>query len=240
MFFIFLKQSSQQINRCFFNILLHSKLYRFCHFLSRNIILHQKLHINHKKKSLSWRYFDLPDTLSFSPSNCCIYSLCFCLKTLINALSIAIFLNLYYTFITYDGQKKTSNEQKVTSNEEKVMNSKEKVTTNKQKLTSNKQKLTNKESKIFTLRKLLSFWETFFLFDKLCSLSVSLSEKCFSHWETFILQRLFFLSEKLLSYWDIFLSLTNFYPTEKLFPLWQTFFYLRNFFILFSNNWFNN
>ena len=39
-------------------------------------------------------------------------------STLIKTFSIVIFLNLYYTFRTYDGQK--SNEQQVKSNEQRA------------------------------------------------------------------------------------------------------------------------
>ena len=50
-FFLFLKkQRSQQITRCCFIIFLPSKLHQVCHFLLKNIILHQKLHKHHENK----------------------------------------------------------------------------------------------------------------------------------------------------------------------------------------------
>ena len=39
------------------------KIKYFAHFLLKNIILHQKLHINHQKNVL---FFDFPDTLRLS------------------------------------------------------------------------------------------------------------------------------------------------------------------------------
>ena len=51
-----------------FQYLFTFKTTHFAHFLLKNIILHQKLHTNHKKKNVL--FFDFPDTLRLSLYDC--------------------------------------------------------------------------------------------------------------------------------------------------------------------------
>ena len=85
--------------------------------------------------SVFWRYFDFPDILRFSPYNCYIWSIYFCFKALTKTLSIMFFLNLFYTFIIYDGQK--INEQQAKSNHQQAKCNEQRGKSNKQKASSN-------------------------------------------------------------------------------------------------------
>ena len=88
---------------------LPSEAHKWCHFLLKNIILYQKLHINHWKKIVLvfWRYSDIPDTLRFSP---CSYYICSIFWHFIScSFSILYFHNMWWTKKLWAASKKFNN-----------------------------------------------------------------------------------------------------------------------------------